>query len=341
MGSKRVTLADVARLAGMSVASASMILNDRPGTRLSDDARDRIRAAAEELGYRPNIAARGLRTSRTNTIGFISDLVSVTRFASGQIRGALRAAEAADHVVLVIETGDSREREERAVEAMLDRQVDGIIFAARSAREVDLPPVPQGTRFVLLNVTHQGVPGVVQPAEYEGGRTAVRAIAEAGHREGIVLVGQNRRGEGDAKHSQNVIRRIEGIRAEMAARGLAFEHEIAARTWVPESGYAVVSSYLAEGHRPRCLLVLNDPLAFGAYQALSEYGLRVPDDVSVIGFDDDEIAGYMRPGLTTVALPYEEMGEAAVRMLLSGQDRTLLVAMPLVVRGSLQPPAQR
>lgn len=105
MPSKRVTLADVAQLAGLSATAASMILNGRPDTRLSRAAHDRVNAAAQALGYRPNVAARGLRTAKTLTIGFISDLVATTRFASGLIKGALEAAESAGHVVLVLETG--------------------------------------------------------------------------------------------------------------------------------------------------------------------------------------------------------------------------------------------
>ncbi|GMA94961.1 hypothetical protein GCM10025881_17850 [Pseudolysinimonas kribbensis] len=104
---KRVTLADVARRAGVSPTAASMILNGKPDTRLSADAHARVNAAARDLGYRPNIGARALRTDRTYTIGFISDVVATTRFASGLIKGALEEAESAGHVVLVLETGAS------------------------------------------------------------------------------------------------------------------------------------------------------------------------------------------------------------------------------------------
>src|SRR6185312_11783042 len=140
MLSKRVTLADVARKAGLSQTAASMILNGRPDTRLSQDAHDRVNAAAQQLGYRPNVAARGLRTDRSLTIGFISDVVATTRFASGLIRGALEEAENAGHVVLVLETGGDPAREVEAVGAVLDRQVDGIVFATMRARELFVPP---------------------------------------------------------------------------------------------------------------------------------------------------------------------------------------------------------
>ncbi len=142
MAKKRVTLADVARLAGLSSTAASMILTGKPDTRLSAEAHAKVHAAAASLGYRPNVAARALRTDKSRSIAFISDYVATTRFASGLIRGALGAAEAAKHVMLVLETGGDPSREIQAVEAALDRQVDGLIFAAMRAREVFVPDLP-------------------------------------------------------------------------------------------------------------------------------------------------------------------------------------------------------
>ena len=105
MTKKRVTLSDVAKLAGLSTSAVSMILTGRPDTRLSPEAHRRVHEAAAQLGYRPNIAARALRTDKTHTIAFISDYVATTRYASGLIRGALESAQAAGHVVLLLETG--------------------------------------------------------------------------------------------------------------------------------------------------------------------------------------------------------------------------------------------
>jgi LacI family transcriptional regulator len=339
MSERRVTLADVARLAGLSPSAASLILNDRPGTRLSLDATRRVRQAAAELGYRPNVAARGLRTAQTNTIGFISDGVAVSRFATGLIRGALLAADAASHVLLVTETASDRDREASAIVAVLDRQVDGIIFAAARAREIALPSVTAGTRVVLLNVTSENVTSSVQPDEFQGGRTAVAALADAGHRGGIVLVGQDTMRTGDRYRSPNIESRVSGVFAEMQARGLTFDRQIPVDVWTPDEAHEAVSHYLAEGGRPRCVLVLNDPMAFGVYRALADAGLRVPGDVSVVSFDNDELAEFLWPRLTTVALPHEAMGAAAVDLLLSGTEGLQLIPMPLVVRDSLAGPS--
>ncbi|WP_338714277.1 LacI family DNA-binding transcriptional regulator [Streptomyces acidiscabies] len=135
----RVTLADVARHAGLSVTAASLVLNRRPGTRISEEARARVFAAAEELGYRPNVAARSLRTRKTATLAFVSDAVATTRFAGDMIRGALEAARERDHVLLIAETQGDPEAERQAVEAMLDRQIDGFVYAAMACRRLTVP----------------------------------------------------------------------------------------------------------------------------------------------------------------------------------------------------------
>jgi LacI family transcriptional regulator len=339
MAGKRVTLADVAKRAGLSTTAASMILNGRPDTRLSREAHDRVNAAAAELGYRPNVAARGLSTGKTRTIGFVSDLVATTRFASGLIKGALEAAETADHVVLVAETGGEPAREAEAIAALLDRQVDGIIFATMRARELFVPDLPDATAAVMLNAINSRYPASVLPDEFAGGRAAVELLVAAGHRDGIALIGQNDEVEQDVFRSATVARRVAGIRGAMADHGLGFVVEESIWLWEPQNGYDAVTRLLAERTDIRALLCMNDRLAFGAYQALQEHGLRVPDDVSVVSFDNDELASYLRPGLTTVALPHEDMGRRAVELLLSADAGSeVLVPMPVVERSSIAAP---
>jgi LacI family transcriptional regulator len=334
---KRVTLADVARLAGLSPAAASMILTGRPDTRLSPEAHERVHAAAAQLGYRPNIAARALRTDKSRSIAFISDYVATTRYASGLIRGALEAAEKLNHVMLVLETGGEPAREVQAIEAALDRQVDGIIFAAMRAREVFVPEVQSNTAVVMLNGTSSRFTSSVLPDEFRGGRTAVELLHQSGFADGIALIGHNELAERGLFRSETVARRIAGIREAAREFGLTFVAEESCWEWEPHHGYELVAKLLRQGLRPRCLLCLNDRLAFGAYQALGEAGLRIPDDVSIVSFDDDVIASYLRPGLTTIGLPHEEMGREAVRLLI--EDATTgetLVPMPLVTRGSIR-----
>jgi LacI family transcriptional regulator len=332
---KRVTLADVARRAGLSSASASLILNGRKDTRLSQDAHDRVRAAAKALGYRPNIVAQSLRTEKTRTIAFISDFVATTRFAGGLIRGALQAADRLDQVLLVVETEGDPDREMRAIHTVLDRGVDGIIFAAMTARELEIPDMPDPVRVLLLNATSRTHARSVLPDERSGGSAAVQLLADAGHRD-IGLVGYDfRTGLGGSK-SLTLDRRLEGIKLQMRQCGMRFTRQGAASTWEPWDGYPIARRQLRGDGAPRAFLCLNDRLALGTYQAIEEAGLHVPKDVSVVSFDDDEIAGYLRPGLTTVRLPHEDMGRRAVEHLVQEPaDEETLVEMPVVERGSV------
>jgi len=336
MFAKRTTLADVARMAGLSPTAASLILNGKPDTRFSAEAHARVHAAAAELGYRPNIGARALRTDRTLSIAFISDVVATTRFASGLIQGALEEAERAGHVVLVMETRGEPAREVEAIEAVLDRQVDGIIFGTVRARELYVPDLPEATKVVMLNATNPRHGVSVLPDEETGGRAAVDLLAAAGHSEGIALIGQNDEAERDLFRSATVDRRIRGLRSELAQLGLTLVAEESCWDWEPHNGYDLTAELLDRRTDVRALLCMNDRLAFGAYQACTERGLTVGQDISIVSFDNDELASYLRPGLTTIGLPHVVMGREAVRLLLSNAGPgERLIPMPVVERSSI------
>ncbi|WP_434316398.1 LacI family DNA-binding transcriptional regulator [Leifsonia sp. P73] len=341
MLSKRVTLADVARRAGLSVSAASMILNGRPDTRLSEDAHARVHAAAAELGYRPNVAARGLKTDKTHTIAFVSDLVATTRYASGLITGAIAAAESAGHVMMVLETGGEPKRETEAIGAALDRQVDGFVFASMRARELFLPEISFDTPAVMLNATNARFPRAVLPDELGGGRSAVGTLFAAGLEEGIALLGHSEKEEKGLFRSATVADRIAGIRAAMAEHGAEFTSESSIWLWEPDGGYQATRKILRGRRKPSAILAMNDRLAFGAYQAIAEAGLRIPEDISIVSFDNDELAAYLRPGLTTVGLPHQAMGRRSVEILLDNEDvEETRVPMPLVERASvIRPPS--
>ncbi|WDZ83938.1 LacI family DNA-binding transcriptional regulator [Micromonospora cathayae] len=340
MGRNRATLADVARLAGLSKTAASMVLNGREGSRLSPEAHRRVFEAAEELGYRPNVAARSLRTRKTATIAFVSDIVATTRFAGGLIRGALDAARERDHVLLIAETQGDEAFERYAIEAMLDRQVDGVVYAAMATRRLAVPPALLGGPVVLLNATSPEPLPCVLPDDERAGRTVATALLQRGHHDRIALIGRHRLKERDPEVSLAAQARLTGVRDTLSAAGTALFAEATCADWLPEHGYAAMRSLLARPTRPSAVICMNDRLAFGAYQALGEAGLRIPDDISVVSFDDDPIAAWLRPGLATAALPHEQMGRRAVEILLDGRAaEPVLVPMPLRRRRSVARPA--
>nr|WP_028785259.1 LacI family DNA-binding transcriptional regulator [Terracoccus sp. 273MFTsu3.1] len=335
---KRPTLADVAARAGLSKTAVSLVLNNRPGSRLSADAVARIHEAARDLNYRPNAQARSLRLGTTGTVGFISDDVTVTRFASAMIRGLLDAADESDRGVLIAETFNHPKQLGKAMEAMADRQVDGLIFGALSARLIDLPPLPEGMRAVTVNCVNPDIPVAVLPSEEEAGYAVTRHLLDAGHRDGIAIIGNAPVARTTPRISVTIGRRFDGIHRALDEAGVTPAAVADIEEWEPWNGYDGAKAVLDSGAPVTALLCLNDRVAFGAQQAMQEKGLRVPDDLSIASFDDDQIAAYLRPGLTTARLPYLEMGRRALELLLD-PDPTPgehLVQMPLQVRGSIR-----
>jgi LacI family transcriptional regulator len=335
----RVTLAQVAERAGVSPGAVSQVLNEHPQARISSDARERINRAVEELGYRPNRVARSLRMAKSETFGFISDSVTITRFATGMLRGALSAADEVDHLLLIAETGGDPARERRAVESLLDRGVDGILFAAMKSRTPRPYTLPAGLPHVYVNLSHSEDAVSVLPDEFNAGRDSVRLLAEAGHRDGIALIGHDLAPGDDPTLALTARRRLDGIAFEMKERGLRLIGEFECEDWQPELGYQAARRALRlEGLT--AMLCLNDRIAVGAYQAVAEAGKRVADDVSVVSFDDDEIAAALHPGLTTIAIPHEAMGATAIEILTAARQPTddVLIPMRIMDRGSIGAP---
>jgi LacI family transcriptional regulator len=334
---KRATLADVAARAGLSPTAVSRVLNDRPGARVSPEAMERIHEAARTLNYRPDPAARSLRLGKTSTVAFISDDVTVTRYASAMIRGALDVAEAAGQTVLITETGSRTSQRVDAVRAILDRRPDGIIFGLMGAKVIDLPPLPPEVPVVMLNGLSPHGHASVLPSEYAAGYAMASILVEAGHRR-IGLIGHWEELATNPRVSATIGLRYAGIDAGLATRGVTPSLRYECREWEPQNGQAGMRWILDRDPAITGLICLNDRLAFGAYRVLERAGRRIPDDVSLVSFDDDVIASYLEPGLTTAAIPYEEMGRQAMEMLLAPERTTeqRLVDMPIRVRESVR-----
>ncbi|MEV4135827.1 LacI family DNA-binding transcriptional regulator [Dactylosporangium sp. NPDC049742] len=334
MTAGRVTLLDVARRAGVSRTTASFVLTGRRDMRISADAEQRVLRAARELDYRPNLTARSLRTRVTQTIGLVSDTIATDAFAGEIIRGSTATALTRQHLLFIGETEGDPATEQRLIQDMLDRGVDGFLYAAMYTREIRIPSALRGHPVVLVNCVAGGRRAVsVVPDELAAGRSAASALLAAGHTGGIHIVGES------AAHVYAARNRRTGIDETLAAAGLRVAGTVEC-SWWPEPAYEAVRAFLAGGPRATALICLNDRLAMGAYQAAASAGLRIPDDLSVVAFDDSDLASWLRPQLTSVALPHFELGRRAVELLLD-PDRepgTHLVDMPLRSRASIAPP---
>jgi LacI family transcriptional regulator len=313
-----------------------MVLNNRPGSRISSEAREKVLSSARKLNYRPNLSAQALKTTKTKMIGFVSDEVATTRFASGLIRGALAEAAKQGYLILVMETNGNLDVEQEAFDVLADRHVEDVIFASMRAREIPLPSVTSKTRIVMLNATNERYGLTVLPDEYSGGKLAAISLVTDAKQHRIALIGKNRRVEESIFDSITIPKRLAGIYDALDSHGVKLELEVETSSWNPEDGYLATLTLLKGRPDINSIICMNDRLAFGAYQAIAEMGLKIPNDVKLVSFDDDEIAQHLKPGLTTVALPHEEMGIKAVQLLLGQeQSATVLVPMQLVTRESI------
>ncbi|WP_405876769.1 MULTISPECIES: LacI family DNA-binding transcriptional regulator [unclassified Streptomyces] len=344
-GTGRPTSRDVARLAGVSHTAVSFVFNGRAEGNLSAATQERIRQAAARLGYRPDPVARGLRRRRTAVIGLVTDEIASSPFAGRLLRGAMETAWDSDHLVLTVDSGGDPAKEDAAVAELLNRRVDGIIYAAMSLRRVHVPEGLHRTHSVLANCLPEddSLPAVV-PAERAGGRTAARLLLGAGHRRLAVIGGLD---------DIASVERTRGFRDVLRAEGVTVPKE-----WIVRGGGEISAGYagalrlldgVEPGRRPTGVLCYNDRVAAGVLHAATRLGIDVPADLSVVGYDDQEhMAAFLTPPLTSVALPHRAMGEAAARLLLdaieAGQAPPATVrrlACPVVSRASVGPAPTR
>jgi len=324
---------DVARLAGVSQSTVSAVVNNREATiGISDETSARVAAAIEELGFRPNLAARGLRLQRSRTFGFITDQIASSPFGGRTVLGAQDAAWADDHLLLMVNTSGDPLIEKSAIEALIDRGVDGLLYAAVSWGEVRLPASFTALPSILVNCWSPDADrlSAVVPCEVEGGRAATDELLTHGHRRIAFL--------GGTPNDAASIERERGFREAHQTANLPVREQ-----WVRYGRYDISSGYqlttdLYQGgdgdEWPTGLVCGNDRMAAGAISALANRRLSVPNDVSVVGYDDQEgLADQVTPALTTVSIPHYAMGRAGVQHLLTVVGTTAVArAEPTLLR---------
>jgi LacI family transcriptional regulator len=333
------TIKDVADLAGVSFKTVSRVINRSPHVR--DEIRQRVLRAADALEYRPHLHARHLRTQKSKVFAFISDDIATTPFAGQIIQGAQVTAWQHEMLLLMFNTGGDPAVEEAGVESALERGVDGIIFAAMYHRSVRLPKNALRRPLVLVDcfAQDQVVPSVV-PDEVNGGFTATGMLLEKGHRR-IAMINANKKYPAAAG-------RYQGYQKALKKFQVTVDPELI-RTggWWQDDGYEHALGLLRLKEVPTAIFCASDRIALGAYDALKEKGVRIPEDISIVGFDNQElIAAHARPPLTTVQIPYYEMGAWAVKQLIDADrngDQTgagiARLECPLIVRASVDKPA--
>jgi DNA-binding LacI/PurR family transcriptional regulator len=332
----RPTIVDVAKRAGVSKSLVSLVMRGAPN--VSDEKRERVLRIAAALGYRPNAVARSLVRQRTNLLGVLLSDLHNPFFA--EVIDGIQAEAAARGYRTIIGTGDRVELSEaRALDTMLELRAEGLILAspilpmrriAEASREVPTVLVARGSRSSSVDS--------VANDDTAGAALAVGHLASLGHRRIAHIDG------GDGAGARE---RRRGYERAMERHGLAREARVVAGSYTEEGGWRGVAALFSRGMAPTAVFAANDLAAIGTLSALAEKGKRVPEDVSVVGYDNTALAAVHHIHLTTVDQPRPEMGRTAVSLILERLDgerriaRHLLMPPSLVVRGTTAPPAGR
>lgn len=337
---RRPTMTDIAKLAGVSQSTVSLVINQMSGAKVSRRTRETVLDIARQLGYPLERHAHPGAARERNLVVYLSDELTTSPHAMQTIDGARDGAWEHDCLLAVFATGGDKALELAVLERMLGNvALLGVIYATIFTRAVTVPsqlaPVPT----VLLNChTRDRQYSSVVPSEVLGGFAATMHLLEAGHRR-VGLVN----GEGWIEAAGE---RLKGYRQALSTCDIPYDSGLVREgDWQVASGYAHALDLLALPAPPTALFCANDLMAVGAIAAARKLGREVPDQVSIVGYDDQDLARYTTPPLSTVLLPNYDMGFWAAETLIgqvrsAGARRTCIkMDCPLVPRDSVAPPA--
>ncbi|MEU0491385.1 LacI family DNA-binding transcriptional regulator [Nocardiopsis changdeensis] len=341
MDSGYVTLEQVAEHAGVSLATASRVINGST-RQVSQRLRDRVTASAQQLGYLANASAQTLARNSSSLVGLLVHDISDPYFSS-IAAGVTRCTEEQGLVLVLGTTGRSVQKEGRVLAALRSHRAKAVILVgsrstdeesnARLAREIEAFR-RQGGRVAC--VSQPGLPAdTVSPDNASGAAALARHLVGLGHRRFAILAGPS-----DLRTARE---RLDGFHGALSAAGIALDHNnVMHGAFTRDGGYESTRRLMTLGTDATCLFAVNDVMATGAMAALRDLGMKVPEDLSVAGFDDIPTLRDLTPALTTVRLPLEEMGEKAAELALDadheGEFRVVTVPGEVVARESTAPP---
>ncbi len=326
---KRLTIAEVAREAGVSPQTVSRVINDRPD--VAHETRQRVQQVINKLGYQPSAIARSLASRRTHTLGLITADFS-DYFFTQVIAGAEVEARKHGYFLMLGSTERNLQDEPEYIRLLTGRHVEGILFARPSTE-------PDNRH--LLGLLRDGVP-VVTTAYYlpgtrltvvdvdnvDGAQQATGYLLECGQRQIAMITGPT--------SWKSVNDRARGYRLALEAAGVGLDPGLIAEgDWSYRSGYGAMQELLARERAFSAVFAQNDRMAIGAIRALREAGRRVPQDVLVVGYDDIPVAEYCDPPLTTIRQPMQEVGRVATRLLIQAIEEPGPPQGPVLLKGEL------
>lgn len=334
-----VTLRDVAELAKVHTSTASRALNERTRNLVNDATVRRVIQAAERLGYQPNVLARGLRSNRTNSVGMIIPDLTNPLFPP-VIRGVEDRLSESGMTLLIASSSNDPDKERDILDVMVGRRVDGLIVATARRSDPALEEyVRAGNPVVLMNrtVDEPVVPSVAAD-DHVGVGLALKHLHGLGHRR-VAHVAGNVIASTGLERYQNFLNWCDVL-------GLDLDPDLVvhARWFNQPDGAAAFRELLDRGAGFTAVLAANDLVALGIYDVCAERGIRIPEDLSVVGFNDIPFADRFAPPLTTIRIPHAEIGRRTAALILSAIEDPSAAAMSirlapeLMVRGSTAPP---
>ncbi|KIL41169.1 catabolite control protein A [Gordoniibacillus kamchatkensis] len=303
-----VTIYDVAREAGVSMATVSRVVNNNPNVK--PQTRKKVFEAIERLGYRPNAVARGLASKKTTTVGVVIPDISNPIFAE-VARGIEDIANMYHYNIILCNADKRKEKEIRVINTLLEKQVDGLLFMGGIVTDEHLQAFKTSSVPVVLCATadeKKTMPSV--DIDHEGAAfDAVSELLREGHRD-IAMI------SGTLQDPANGYARYQGYKRALETAGIAVREELVrVGNYRYESGMEAAGYFLGLAKRPTAIFSATDEMAIGAIHAIQDAGLKVPDDVSVMSIDNIRMASMVRPQLTTVAQPMYDIGAVSMRLL--------------------------
>ena len=305
---QHVTIRDVAAAAGFSVNTVSRALNDKPD--VSADTKARVLEAAHRLGYRPNKLARGLRSNKTQTIGVIVTDIANPFFAA-VVKGIEHSVRDQGWSIILGNTEENPDREIELVQLMLAEQIDGLLItpSQQTTRtlsllaESHLPFVLLGRHFADSDADY------VVTDDVRGGYLATEYLIKSGHRRIAMINGP--------LHISSAQERLLGYRNALHRYGIEYDESLVINDALTvNDGYRAAQSLCAHAPRVSAMFAYSDFVAFGVMRGIWDVGLRIPDDLAVVGYDDIEFSSYLEVPLTTVRIPKQRLGQRAAQILL-------------------------
>jgi LacI family repressor for deo operon, udp, cdd, tsx, nupC, and nupG len=321
-----VTIRQVAEEAGVSIQTVSRVINARYD--VASETRQRVQAAIDRLGYKPNAIARGLASRRSRTLGFVAfDFTDI--FFAHVLSGAEQAAQELGYVLMLGSVHTNPEEEPKYLRLLTEHHVEGVLFARQTSVEPHNDPliaVNNGQVPIVLTGFHDAgkTLNAVDVDNVCGSRAAMECLLEAGHRRVGIITGP--------LISLGANDRLRGAQDALESAGIGYDPALVVEGYYDHaSGYAAAKRLLDGNRHLTALLAQNDRMAIGAMRAAREAGLRVPDDISVIGYDDIPDAAFCCPPLTTIWQPSAELGRAALQLLVQQIEQPGLPAEQLLL----------